>query len=70
MGLELLIAFCPPLHPTMPIEPSKVTSAGDYEGADKSKKKNEWEIVRKRKEYHLVVTPDTFQSSLELDFCC
>ena len=54
----------------MPIQPSKVTLARDYDGANKSKKKNEWEIVRKRKEYHLVVRPDAFQSSLELDVCC
>ena len=26
--------------------------------------------MKKRKEYHLVVGPDAFQSSPELDFCC
>ena len=31
------------------------------------REKEKWLVVT---EYHLVVTPDAFQSSLEVDFCC
>ena len=33
------VALCPPLHPNIPIKPSKGTLAGDYEGGDKTKKR-------------------------------
>ena len=49
--------------------------SGDYEGPIKVKKKKRVGDREKEKglvvkEYHLVVTPDAFQSSLEVDFCC
>ena len=60
------------MHPTITIKTSKETLSGDYKGADKSKnkerdqEKENWLVVA---EYHLVVTPDAFRSSLEVEFC-